>query len=487
MLPYGKVIICCIAVGLVFTQGQSPATLNRTGQNIGFKPAVEEVDKGDSLERSDAGCSEYGCSSDGEALLDTIANIDTEVLCKQLCQMRDDCGFYTWYEQGTSLARICLHFKMCNNPEPCEGCHSGPPTGEQVCLSTPNPTEIPDQDCSAFEANPPPHGTLDCYTTSKGNHECHLACDPGYATSGPSVVPCMRSEATVLSCEPSVVLITGGDQAMQQVEVYSSSTNSCRLSLPSLHGLFSDHTLDYVDGNVLLCGGSTYSDMCFTLLPNLTWTSHSNLTTSRAHQASAVYRNSLLLMGGEDYSTEVWSPGTGWLAGQPLPQTSSIDGCGSRISTSEILLTGGHHCPTCSFIFNWKSGEWRRTAGDLVEGRSSHGCTSYISPEDGSVRVLVAGGWSGHNIRTAEVYNPATERWRVVGDLTTPRRGLTLATAEGGRVMALGGRFSTAVADVDIFDPEIESWTATPSLLRSRAYHATTSVPASMVGCQLSD
>ena len=81
--------------------------------------------------------------------------------------------------------------------------------------------------------------------------------------------------------------------------------------------------------------------------------------------------------------------------------------------------------------------------------------------------MLVAGGWSGHNIRTAEVkkdhsqkfhtlqelaklkvskgfskvskvsqtsrtwktqvFNPATERWRVVGDLTSPRRGLTLA------------------------------------------------------------
>ena len=47
-------------------------------------------------------------------------------------------------------------------------------------------------------------------------------------------------------------------QAMQQVEVYSSSTNSCRLALPSLHGPYSDHSLDYVDGNVLLCGGSTY-------------------------------------------------------------------------------------------------------------------------------------------------------------------------------------------------------------------------------------
>ena len=47
-------------------------------------------------------------------------------------------------------------------------------------------------------------------------------------------------------------------QAVQQVEVYSSSTNSCRISLPSLNGPFSDHTLDYVDGHVLLCGGSTY-------------------------------------------------------------------------------------------------------------------------------------------------------------------------------------------------------------------------------------
>ena len=56
--------------------------------------------------------------------------------------------------------------------------------------------------------------------------------------------------------------------------------------------------------------------------------------------------------------------------------------------------------------------------------------------------MLVAGGWSGHNIRTAEVnseaaklscvenqlqvFNPATGRWRVVGDLSSPRRGLTL-------------------------------------------------------------
>jgi len=467
-----RLIIYCIVIRLAVTQGQRLQSQN--GRDLASKPS-----------ESDVKCSEdVSCYTDGNSLVDTIANIDSQVLCQQLCQMRDNCGFYTWFdEQSTEFPRICFHFETCNDREPCADCHSAPPT----CSSTLHPITAFPEDCSAIVANPPPHGTLECYTTNEGKDECHLSCDPGFATPGPSIVPCTRREGTILSCEPAVVLVTGGDQAMQQVEVYSSSTNSCRLSLPSLHGPYSDHSLDYVDGNVILCGGSTYSDTCLTLLPNLTWTSHSNLTTSRTHQASAAYRNSLLLMGGEEYSTEVWRPATGWLAGLPLPQTGSIDGCASRISTSEILLTGGHPCPTCSFIFNWETGEWKKTAGDLGEGRSSHGCASYISPEDSGVRVLVAGGWSGHNIRTAEVFNPATEMWRVVGDLTSPRRGLTLVTAEGGRVMALGGRYSTAVADVDIFDPEIETWTAGPPLLWRRAFHATTSVPATMLRCQLSD
>ena len=157
--------------------------------------------------------------------------------------------------------------------------------------------------------------------------------------------------------------------------------------------------------------------------------------------------------------------------------------------TSKILLTGGHPCPTCSFIFNWETGEWKKTvlssyllsilikfssiicqiqAGDLGEGRSSHGCASYISPEVNnynhhclhqgwaddlksgqrcasfSCRRLV---WTQHTNSGGEkihpqwfhqthvkpkamfwlqVFNPATEMWRVVGDLTSPRRGLTL-------------------------------------------------------------
>ena len=126
--------------------------------------------------------------------------------------------------------------------------------------------------------------------------------------------------------------------------------------------------------------------MCLTLLPNLTWTSHSNLTTSRAHQASAVYRlasshstlsddDEWCLLGipccwwGERTTAQRFGALAlaGWLVslfhrcllflllplqclqlfcflllGQKrefnfdLNQTSSIDGCASRISTSEV-------------------------------------------------------------------------------------------------------------------------------------------------------
>jgi len=425
-------------------------------------------------------CSEeYSCAIEGDLLIGTITNVDEEILCQQLCQFRDDCGFYTWFDSNaTVFPNICFHFKTCSkDPEPCAGCHSAPPDcPSRSTVHPPSP-----EDCKALSENPPSHGAWDCYKNSDGKDECHLFCDPGFVTPGPSVVSCDTMKRD-WRCEPSVVLVAGGDQALQQVEVYSSSTNSCRFSLPSLPGLYSDHSLDYVDGRVLLCGGSSSSKECLTLLPDLSWAPHSNLTQDRAHQTSAVRRNSLLLLGGEDSSTEEWTSRTGWVASESLPEAASIDGCAARLSASEILLTGGHLCPTCSFILDQETGEWKRV-GDLHEARSSHGCASYINPEDGKVRVLVAGGWSGHNIRTAEVYNPEAERWRVVGDLSSPRRGLTLTTADGGRVMALGGRFSTAIADVDIFDPEMETWTAKPSLLRSRAYHAATGVPASMVGC----
>lgn len=181
-------------------------------------------------------------------------------------------------------------------------------------------------------------------------------------------------------CEPSVVLVAGGDQArptltlycttwphtppdldvaqldhllhlnlmlqaLQQVEVYSSSTNSCRFSLPSLPGRVCQKKFlrslchpcqvgcfkrkSISDQVVLLallarpllrplprlCWRPSSplwrilllwvdveyfkikswpqlwsANECLTLQPDLTWAAHSNMTQDRAHQTSAVRR-----------------------------------------------------------------------------------------------------------------------------------------------------------------------------------------------------
>ena len=53
---------------------------------------------------------------------------------------------------------------------------------------------------------------------------------------------------------------------------------------------------------------------------------------------------------------------------------------------------------------------------------NSISCTNIPrNPKDGKVRVLVAGGWAGHNIRTAEVNNfpDSFEKWQDSKNSTT--------------------------------------------------------------------
>ena len=70
-----RLIIYCIVIRLAVTQGQRLQSQN--GQNLALKPS-----------ESDVKCSEdVSCYTDGNSLVDTIANIDSQVLCQQLCQV----------------------------------------------------------------------------------------------------------------------------------------------------------------------------------------------------------------------------------------------------------------------------------------------------------------------------------------------------------------------------------------------------------------
>jgi N-acetylneuraminic acid mutarotase len=79
-------------------------------------------------------------------------------------------------------------------------------------------------------------------------------------------------------------------------------------------------------------------------------------------------------------------------------------------------------------------------------------------------RVLVAGGDSGSGIvRSAELYNPATNSWSPAGSMWEARRDAVAVTLPDGRVLVVGGydgktSFGGYLTTAELYDPASNSW-----------------------------
>lgn len=161
-----------------------------------------------------------------------------------------------------------------------------------------------------------------------------------------------------------------------------------------------------------------------------------------------------------------WSP----VAAMSEPrarQTATLLGDG------EVLIAGGHDASDSNLasaqLFNPVTGTWRQAAPMLV-GRSGH-LASLLSDGD----VLVVGGWEtpklGEYVRTAELYDPATNAWTAAPVPAELEESQSLTTLPDGMVL-LRGVFGTELFDqtagAAIYDPSSNSWTrvASPKLLR---------------------
>ena len=96
-------------------------------------------------------------------------------------------------------------------------------------------------------------------------------------------------------------------------------------------------------------------------------------------------------------------------------------------------------------------GAWN-AAGVMNTARSTHTATRL---NDG--RVLVASGRSlaGQTTKSAEIYDPATDRWTPTGDLVEARLGHSALLLKDGRVLVVG--FQSA----EVFDPAMGKWALT--------------------------
>jgi hypothetical protein len=118
------------------------------------------------------------------------------------------------------------------------------------------------------------------------------------------------------------------------------------------------------------------------------------------------------------------------------------------------------------------TGSFKRTSGDLTNGRAIHTATAL---DDGD--VLLVGGYSPLT-ETAELYDSASGSFTSVGSLAIRRFFHTATKLQDGRVLVVGGTASPPeLADAALYDPSTRTFTPTGSLSTARFDHTATLLP----------
>lgn len=145
----------------------------------------------------------------------------------------------------------------------------------------------------------------------------------------------------------------------------------------------------------------------------------------------------------------------------------------TRLPSGKVLVTGGivgsGVSNTCE-LFDPASGTWTMT-GSLRKARMDH--KAVLLP---SGKVLVVGGLTaghGHPVGDCELYDPATGTFSSARRCGNPLGGVALLSS--GKVLVVGDGGATfqylgASTQCSIYDPVANSWKATGSLNRPRAY-----------------
>jgi N-acetylneuraminic acid mutarotase len=108
--------------------------------------------------------------------------------------------------------------------------------------------------------------------------------------------------------------------------------------------------------------------------------------------------------------------------------------------------------------------------GALAQGRDNHTATLL---QNG--KVLVAGGYNGNPLASAQLYDPATGIWTATGNLVTARYNHTATLLQNGKVLVAGGQINGGpLATAELYDPASGTWTATGSLTNARFGHTAT-------------
>src|SRR5579859_1495888 len=146
-----------------------------------------------------------------------------------------------------------------------------------------------------------------------------------------------------------------------------------------------------------------------------------------------------------------------------------------------VLMAGGSSISIPGELYDPATGSFRATA-TMKEIRREH--TATLLPNG---KVLIAGGAScfkGPNclLASAEVYDPATEKFVLTGAMGISRVGHVAVLLPNGKVLIAGGiSNSVYLASTEIYDPATGGFTASGEMNKAREFPTATLLPSGKV------
>ncbi|CAF0895918.1 unnamed protein product [Adineta ricciae] len=265
------------------------------------------------------------------------------------------------------------------------------------------------------------------------------------------------------------ILVTGGNgngKYLNTAELYDPSTRTWTTTGNMSCTRFGHRASVLANGKVLVTGGdgrTQYLNTAELYDPSTeTWTLTDSMKSARyRHTATVLTNGKVLVTGGyaDVYmnTTELYDPTTEtWTTVAAMNKAISLH-TASLLSNGKVLITGGV-TPVAdtlknALLFDPTTESWTSTS-NMNHERHTH--TASVLPTG---EVLVTGGFYTTNtigysstvLNSAELYNPTTETWTSVSNMTTARGMHTAFVLVNRKVLIAGGSNNESINSAEIY------------------------------------
>ncbi|HEX9097819.1 MAG TPA: kelch repeat-containing protein [Candidatus Dormibacteraeota bacterium] len=289
-----------------------------------------------------------------------------------------------------------------------------------------------------------------------------------------------------------VLLIATGIAWMRTAQMPAGVVNGAWSSVASMGVGRGYHTATLLpNGKVLVVAGSDVRILASAQLYDprtRTWSSAGMLSTPRTlHTATLLKSGKVLVVGGSPVqpyylgslaSAELYDPQTNSWTSAASMHTPRSDHTATLLADGRVLVVGGIDASndvsgtvlSSAELYDPVTNRWAMAA-PMPLARAKH--RAILLPDH---RVLILGGTdtayvpTGSDLRSAALYDPASQSWSSVASMKYARTFPTATLLPDGRVLVVGDD-GVNERTAEIFDPQTDGWSPVPDPRVGRAEH----------------